>query len=143
MWSATKPNLPGWLDAPATMTPRGWKRGRKRSNTPARGRGASGGLGGGAAEAARNTGAATAIDSGQQARAEYRVAHHAGHELAAPAHLLRDQQLRVAVLGPAEPEQLARRRPHRGRLGEPEADEITLGLVDDRLSAELQHHREA
>ena len=77
------------------------------------------------------------------ARAERRVAHHAGHELAAPAHLLGDQQLHVAVLGPAEPVELARRRPYRGRVGEAEADEITLGLVENRFSAELQHHREA
>src|SRR5262249_5634160 len=77
------------------------------------------------------------------ARTECRVAYHAGHELAAPAHLLGDQQLRVAVLGAAESQQLVGRRAHGPGISESETDEIALGLVDDGIRAELQHDGEA
>ena len=45
--SATKPNLPGCADTPATSTPRGWKSGAKRARTCARpeARAPSGGAG--------------------------------------------------------------------------------------------------
>ena len=60
-----------------------------------------------------------------------------------PRTMLGDQQRDRAVLGPRRASSSARRDAHRVRVGEPESHEIALGLVRDRVAAELQHHREA
>ncbi len=84
-----------------------------------------------------------AAEPDQHARSEGRVAHQAGDQLAMTAHLLGDQHLHGAILGPAEREEVGRRRPHRARVREAETDEPPLGLVRDRVAAQLRDHGEA
>ncbi len=77
------------------------------------------------------------------ARPELRVAHHAGEQLAAPGDHLGDEEPHRPVLGAAPGEQLGGGRPDGRGVGEPEPHEVALGLVRDRLAAELDRHREA
>jgi hypothetical protein len=73
---------------------------------------------------------------------ELRIAYETGDELAAPAHLLGDEQLHGAVVRPREREQLDGRRAHGGSVGQSQPDEVALGLVRDGVAAQLEHDRE-
>ena len=75
--------------------------------------------------------------------AELRVVGQPGDELAvAPDHRC-DEHLHLAVVGRGGGEQLAGGVADGVGVGQAEADEAPLGLVGDRVAAELGHHREA
>ncbi len=82
-------------------------------------------------------------DPQHDARSELRIADEAGDELACAAYHRRDEQPDRAVVGAGRGEQFLGREAHRGRVGQSEADESPLGLVRDRVAAQLDHDRKA
>jgi hypothetical protein len=84
-----------------------------------------------------------APDAEHHARPELRVAHEAGDQLARSVHHRRDEQLDVAVVRCGGREELASRAAHRLLVTEVQADEPALGLVRDRVTAQLHDDREA
>ena len=85
-----------------------------------------------------------AAEPEHHARPELRIAHQAGDQLAPSAHHLGDQQRDARRRRAARaPSSSAAARAHGGGVGEAEPHEIALGLVGDRVAAQLQHDREA
>ena len=82
-----------------------------------------------------------AADTQHHVHAELRIAHEPGDQLAIPRHHGCHEHRYVAVVRRRGRQQL-RRRGNDGRaIGEPQPDEATLGLVCDRIAAELGDHR--
>ena len=84
-----------------------------------------------------------AADAEHHARAELRIAHEPGDQLAGAAHHRRDEQLDRAVVGAGRGEQLGAAASDRGGVAQAEAHEAALGLVRDRVAAQLHHDRDS
>ena len=72
---------------------------------------------------------------------ELRVAHEPGDELTVAAHLLRDDQVDLAVIRCCRGEQRVGRLAHRIGRREVEAHQTALGLVRDAIAVELHDDR--
>jgi len=79
----------------------------------------------------------------QHTGAELRIAHHAGDQLATPAHHRRHEQIDLAVLRARTPQQILRGRRYGVVIGQANTHQIPLGLVSDAVTAQLQYDRVA
>gem|GEM_PF-6545306 len=79
-------------------------------------------------------------DAQHHTRAELLIADDAGDEFTVADHHRRDEHRYRTVFGTGERQQVRRRRFDGGHIGEPKTNETPLGLVGDRVTAELGNH---
>ena len=82
-----------------------------------------------------------AADAQHHVHAELRIAHEAGDQLAIARHHGRHEHGDVAVIRRRGRQQLGCRGDDGPAIGEPQPNEAALGLVCDRITAELGDHR--